>query len=76
MIVDQLTQAITLFGLGMGTVFVLLSILIFCVSVLSWLCKKIDTNQPTPSHQSPDTAAAEIDAVKSAVKSHRQAMGL
>ena len=76
MLIDQLTQAITLFGLGMGTVFLLLTILISCVSILSWFCKKVDIAQPSSPQQKSDPTANDIEAVKLAVKSHRNAMGL
>ena len=80
MMINELLKAVTLFGLGMGTVFVLLSILISCVTLLSWLCKKIEPQQSVSLAQNTNTtsssATAEIDAVKLAVKSHRNAMGL
>jgi len=73
MLTDQLGQALTLFGLGMGTVFVLLSILISCVSVLSWFCKKIE---PHTQSQPSSSTEEEVKAVELAVKQHRNAMGL
>ena len=89
MLVDQLTQAATLFGLGMGTVFVLLSLLITCVSLLSAACLKFETN---PVHAVPNIGAAatpikgsasptsiseqQKSIVIAAVQAHRQAKGL
>ncbi len=91
MLIEQLTQATTLFGLGMGTVFVLLSLLITCVSLLSLACQKFETN---PVHAVPDIGAAnsrnnartsassasiseqEKAIVIAAVQAHRQAKGL
>lgn len=90
MLIDQITQAATLFGLGMGTVFVLLSLLIACVSLLSAACLKFEKN---PVHAVPDIGTASrnqsvTSAVQSniseqeqaiviaAVRAHRQAKGL
>ncbi|MGH1428070.1 MAG: OadG family protein [Arenicella sp.] len=89
MLVDQLTQAVTLFGLGMGTVFVLLTLLITCVSLLSSACLKFETN---PVHAVPNIGAAatprvdpsrqnsmseqEKSIVIAAIQAHRQAKGL
>lgn len=39
MLIEKLSQSITLFGLGMGTVFVLLVMLIGCVTMLSIGCR-------------------------------------
>ena len=83
MLVDQLIQALTLFGLGMGTVFVLLSLLILCVSLLSKLCLKLEkpvgTVTPAPASGSPKASAQdsqEIAAATAAVKQHRAKAGL
>ena len=38
MLVEELSQSLSLFGLGMGTVFVLLAMLIACVTAMSKLC--------------------------------------
>ncbi|MFK8067153.1 MAG: OadG family protein [Gammaproteobacteria bacterium] len=89
MLIDQLTQAATLFGLGMGTVFLLLSLLITCISLLSAACLKFEKN---PVHAVPDigiTAPSrkasasqssiseqEKSIVIAAVQAHRQAKGL
>lgn len=92
MLLDQLSQAFTLFGLGMGTVFVLLSLLITCVSLLSFACQKFETN---PVHAVPNIGTAangrvisnqtsgqatisdeEKAIVIAAIQSHRQAKGL
>lgn len=92
MLLDQITQAATLFGLGMGTVFVLLSLLITCVSMLSFACQKFEKN---PVHAVPnigepampranaatDNASVTISeqehaVVIAAVQAHRQAKGL
>ncbi len=42
MLIEKLSQSITLFGLGMGTVFVLLALLIACVTLLSVVCRRVD----------------------------------
>lgn len=91
MLLDQLTQALTLFGLGMGTVFVLLTLLITCVSLLSGACQKFETN---PVHAVPnigvansrsnggantasmDVSEQEKAIIIAAVQAHRQAKGL
>ncbi len=92
MLLDQITQAATLFGLGMGTVFVLLSLLITCVSLLSLACQKFEKN---PVHAVPNIGEAampranavthtnsasvseqEHAIVIAAVQAHRQAKGL
>jgi len=89
MLLNDLSQAISLFGLGIGTVFVLLSVLIACVTLLSSLCLKYEKS---PVHAVPDIgvspksnlnqgANAQITAqekqiVIAAVKAHRQAKGL
>jgi sodium pump decarboxylase gamma subunit len=91
MLIDQLNQALILFGLGMGTVFVLLSLLITCVSLLSAACQKFETN---PVHAVPNIGVSKVgnSAVESgnnavisdekkaiiiaAVQAHRQAKGL
>ncbi len=39
MLIEELSQSVTLFGLGMGTVFVLLAMLIACVTTLSIFCR-------------------------------------
>ncbi len=39
MLIEELSQSVTLFGLGMGTVFVLLAMLIACVTTLSVFCR-------------------------------------
>lgn len=89
---DQLSQAATLFGLGMGTVFVLLSLLITCVTLLSMACQKFETN---PVHAVPNIGVAanargvgnqtsgqtniseqEKAVVIAAIQAHRQAKGL
>jgi len=89
MLLDNLSQAVSLFGLGIGTVFVLLSLLIACVTLLSAACLKFEKN---PVHATPDigvsgkraarnTGGANItqqerDIVVAAVQAHRQAKGL
>ena len=91
MIIDQITQAFALFGLGMGTVFILLSALISCVSLLSYACQRFEKN---PVHAVPDigvrlparngqsttspvTVSEEEKAiVTAAIQAHRQAKGL
>ena len=90
MLIDQVTQAVTLFGLGMGTVFVLLSLLIACVSILSAACLKFEKN---PIHAVPDlrttnpvsstqnavqanVSEQERAIVVAAVQAHRQAKGI
>lgn len=80
MLNDQLWQALTLFGLGMGTVFLLLAILITCVSVLSWFCRNIQVDPKTPASPSSNeskikTAQDELLAAELAVKRHRSAIG-
>lgn len=83
MLLDQLIQAVTLFGLGMGTVFVLLTLLISCVSLLSYVCKNF-WSQPQivqtpvmpksqPNRPTQNISALEISIVKAAVKAHREA---
>lgn len=83
MVLDQIYQAFELFGLGMGTVFVLLSLLISCVSLLSYACQKFETS---PEHNVPNigvnaSARASVSeqekaTVIAAVQAHRQAKGL
>ena len=83
MLLDQLIKAATLFGLGMGTVFVLLTLLISCVSLLSYLCKRYFSHsegvqtplvsQEKNSVSNQNISALEISIVKAAVKAHRQA---
>jgi sodium pump decarboxylase gamma subunit len=80
MLTEQLGQALTLFGLGMGTVFLLLSILISCVSLLSWLCNSIAVTS-SPASSTTGTAIStdqqeELKAVELAIKQHRNALGL
>ena len=41
MLVAELSQSLTLFGLGMGTVFVLLSLLIACITAVSSICRYV-----------------------------------
>ena len=41
MLIEELSQSVTLFGLGMGTVFVLLAMLIACVTTLSVFCRYV-----------------------------------
>lgn len=83
MLVDQLIQALTLFGLGMGTVFVLLGMLILCVSILSKLCQKLEkpaamntSISAAPSPKAPAQDSQEIAAATAAVKQHRAKAGL
>ena len=86
MLLDQLLQAVTLFGLGMGTVFVLLTLLIACVSLLSTICQKFEgPNIQDISDISGMSAAGnnvnhvseqEKAIVVTAVQMHRQAKGL
>ena len=83
MLVDQLMQALTLFGLGMGTVFVLLSLLILCVSALSLVCKKLENTTATVvpasaaiAAQNQNNNSQEIAAATAAVKLHRAKNGL
>lgn len=80
MLIDQITQAATLFGLGMGTVFVLLSLLIACVSLLSAACLKFEKN---PVHAVPDigiasrnqsVTSAQNAAVQSNISEQEQAI--
>lgn len=82
MLADQLIQAATLFGLGMGTVFVLLSVLISCVSLLSLACQKfapqpkvVQNTGPAAVTTSPvqQVSALETAIVTAAVKAHRDA---
>jgi len=89
MLIDDLSQAISLFGLGIGTVFVLLSVLIACITLLSSACLKFEKN---PVHAVPDigvsakpttgqikaTSISELEKqiVIAAVNAHRQAKGL
>ena len=83
MLFNELIQAVSLFGLGMGTVFVLLSLLISCVSLLSYVCKNFGSQPPvvqTPvapiaqtNKPTQNISALEISIVKAAVKAHREA---
>ena len=87
MLLDQLSQATTLFGLGMGTVFVLLSLVITCVSLLSAACQKfektpvhtaldINAKEATRNTQISNVTEQEKAIVISAIHAHRQAKGL
>ena len=89
MLIDQVTQAVTLFGLGMGTVFVLLSLLIACVSILSAACLKFEknsihavpdiraANSVSSSHEAQSNISEQEQAiVVAAVQAHRQAKGI
>jgi len=89
MLIDQLVQAVTLFALGMGTIFILLSLLISGVSLLSVVCAKFETgsknnstNIGTSSQFSVNLATgnsiSEHDQaiIFAAVRAHRQAKGL
>ena len=83
MLINELIQAVTLFGLGMVTVFVLLTLLISCVSGLSLLCKKFESQTPvlqaafTPQTKQVNSVKTiselEKSIVKAAVKAHREA---
>jgi len=83
MLLNELLQAVTLFGLGMGTVFVLLTFLISCVSLLSLVCNKLESKPPvshvarTPQAKIVNPVQAisdiEVSIVKAAVKAHREA---
>ena len=83
MLIDQIIQAVTLFGLGMGTVFVLLSLLISCVSLLSYVCENFWSQpevvkasavpQTKISESTQNISALEVSIVKAAVKAHREA---
>lgn len=84
MLTNQLIQAATLFGLGMGTVFFLLTLLISCVGLVSFFCKNFlstatvmsaadvasqrKVNEPLQS-----ISALEVSIVKAVVKAHREA---
>ena len=80
---NELIQAVALFGLGMGTVFVLLTLLISCVSLLSLVCKKLESQTPvsqvalapqTKTVNSVQTVSdLEVSIVKAAVRAHREA---
>lgn len=88
MLIDQLAQAATLFALGMGTIFVLLSLLISGVSLLSAVCAKFEVNPDNSAYVESDQQHAansetgntvpERDKaiVIAAVHAHRQAKGL
>lgn len=78
MLADQLIQALTLFGLGMGTVFVLLTGLITCVSLLSYFCQKFAPQpeaKPSSASIAPTQSVSALEAaiVTAAVKAHRDA---
>jgi len=75
MLMENITQGLTLFMLGMGTVFVLLSVLIFCITIVSSFCRKPHVNGES-ARPSSNQGADEIEAAKIAVRLHRQAMGL
>ena len=89
MLIDQLTQAATLFALGMGTIFVLLSLLISGVSLLSAGCAKFcassmqdltnaDVNPQLAVNSATGNSISDHDKaiVFAAVHAHRQAKGL
>jgi biotin carboxyl carrier protein len=57
MFVEQLSQSLALFGLGMGTVFSLLSLLIACVVLLSVVSRRFGRDE---SDVSENTKASEI----------------
>ena len=79
---NELIQAVALFGLGMGTVFVLLTLLISCVSLLSLVFKKLESQTPvsqvalTPQTKTVNSVQTvsdlEVSIVKSAVRAHRE----
>jgi len=84
MIFDQLIQAMTLFCLGMGTVFVLLTILISCISLLSIFCKnarpenavvKINsTTQTDVPELGKPVSDEESSVIKAVIKKHLDAI--
>jgi len=83
MLLENLSQAVTLFALGMGTVFVLLTLLISVVSLLSTICLKFESDSQSETANgalipSDRKNISEMDRaiVFAAVQAHRQAKGL
>ena len=83
MLLENLSQAVTLFALGMGTVFLLLTLLISIVSLLSTICLKFESDLSPETTQealipSSNKNISEIDraVIFAAVQAHRQAKGL
>ena len=62
-----LDQGLTLMLVGMGTVFTFLAVLVFAMSGMSFIIRRL-----TPSADSADTADEEIAAISAAINQHRR----
>lgn len=73
-----ISEGLTLLALGMGFVFMFLTVLVIATTAMSYLINKFSTPEPTPIAQASSTpAAVAIDpnvltAIKEALKLHRQ----
>ncbi len=73
-----LTEGLNLLVIGMGTVFVFLSVLVACVTLMSKMAQKIEARFPKPVevHKAPQAAVAgvqneHIAAIGAAVRRYR-----
>jgi len=72
--IDQLLlQSLELLGLGMGSVFIILSLLIVIINLVSKLVPEAEIAPATsPTPVTPNTNTAHVAAIQAAVHKHRR----